>query len=550
MTDPAAVERTLDPSMSDLQVGTPREFLTIPQGWIELTGAPDVDLLRVPVSAAVKPTSNMAAGPVVFGTADAVQTHVGLAGRSVDQEGFLSVVAPFNLAAESGIVDDGPDVDPSLLAADIKAVGTSQWFYDEDSPYVGFGIETHGPWATLGASNSIVIEVETPQGPYDVVVQKYDDGIDSYDLTLVLVFDENGRNTGLEFINDVPATIDTNSYDSAAAVLPVSLESLGFSEEQISAGDVSFDYSVSGTSWLADGGIYDTVPDLSFEWNTGLGFGDLDSALFASLPETSIAVTRLANLTSGAPSGQTKKDPAGPSGVTTQERVETTPSGERILFLHLHNAVGKQGQIVDVQNTVAQVPGDQLFVDVPKNNQFFADITWLANQGITTGWELPNGDVEFRPLSPIGRDAMAAFLYRMADPEGYEAPAESPFIDVATTNQFYTEISWAFEQGITTGWETPAGLEFRPVANINRDAIAAFLYRYAEVEGYVAAPVSPFTDVTPATQFYTEISWLAENQITTGWLNPDGTSRFEPLSPVARDAMAAFLYRLNQNVLS
>jgi len=547
VTDPAAVARTLDPSMTPTQVGAPREFLTIPQGWVELTGAPEVDLLRVPVSAAVKPTSAMAAGPVVFGSADSEYTRVGLAGRAVDQEGFLSIVAPFNLAAESGVVN--PDADPSLLAADLKAVGTSQWLYDGTAPYVGFGVEMQGPWATLGASNSIVIEVETPQGTYDVVVQKYDDGVDSYDLTLVLVFDEDGENTGLEFINDVPASVDTNSYDSSVAVLPVSLDSLGYTDEQIASGDVSFDYSVSGTSWLADGGTYDTVGDLSFEWNTGLGFGDLDSAVFASLPGTSIPVTRLENLVPVAAGlGQTQKDPAGPAGVGTQERVETVPSGEKILFLHMHNAVGLQGQIVDVQNVSAQVPGDRVFTDVKQGDMFFDDITWLANQGISTGWDNGDGTYRFEPLSSINRDAMAAFLYRMAGEPDVELPETSPFSDVSTDNEFYTEIVWASQNEITTGW--PDGT-FRPTTPIARDAIAAFLYRYAEVDGldlsgFQAPAESPFIDITPSSQFYREITWLESVDVIRGW--DDGS--FRPLDPAKRDAMAAFLYRLSTEVLS
>ncbi|GMA31635.1 peptidase S8 [Litorihabitans aurantiacus] len=162
VADPAAVARTLDPSMAPSQVaGLPREFLTIPQGWIELTGAPEVETLRVPVSAAVKPSSAVAAGPIVFGSDVATSTHVGLAGRGVDQEGYLSATVPLNLAAESPLLD--ADADASLQAADIKAVGTSQYYLDADTPYIGFGVETHGPWATLGASNSLLIEVDTPR---------------------------------------------------------------------------------------------------------------------------------------------------------------------------------------------------------------------------------------------------------------------------------------------------------------------------------------------------------------------------------------------------
>lgn len=48
-----------------------------------------------------------------------------------------------------------------------------------------------------------------------------------------------------------------------------------------------------------------------------------------------------------------------------------------------------------------------------------------------------------------------------------------------------------------------------------------------------------FSDVPNGTAFGTEIAWLAETGITTGW--SDGT--FRPHEPVARDAMAAIMHR-------
>ena len=62
------------------------------------------------------------------------------------------------------------------------------------------------------------------------------------------------------------------------------------------------------------------------------------------------------------------------------------------------------------------------FSDVPASNQFHREITWVTDIGIATGW--PNGT--FRPYQSVKRDAMAAFLYRLAR-ANYEAPAVSPF---------------------------------------------------------------------------------------------------------------------------
>jgi len=177
------------------------------------------------------------------------------------------------------------------------------------------------------------------------------------------------------------------------------------------------------------------------------------------------------------------------------------------------------------------------------SNQYQVQIQWLADRGITTGW--PDGT--FRPLWSVNRDAMAAFLYRLAGQPDFQAPPVSPFKDVPTTDQFYKEITWAHSQGITTGWTEADGTRtFRPLQAINRDAIAAFMYRYAGKPAYTAPATSQFTDVRPGEDFYDEIHWLESKGITTGWTEADQSRTYRPLQPIARDAMAAFLYRYDQ----
>lgn len=67
--------------------------------------------------------------------------------------------------------------------------------------------------------------------------------------------------------------------------------------------------------------------------------------------------------------------------------------------------------------------------------------------------------------------------------------------------------------------------------------MAAHLHRL--YGGATPARPASFTDVGPDHPFATEIAWLAETGITTGW--SDGT--FRPHEPVARDAMAAIMHR-------
>lgn len=177
------------------------------------------------------------------------------------------------------------------------------------------------------------------------------------------------------------------------------------------------------------------------------------------------------------------------------------------------------------------------FTDVPYGSSiFFTEIAWMEHTGRSTGWD----DGTYRPLEPINRDAMAAFLYRSAGSPAYTPPETSPFTDVTPQNSiFYREIAWAHEEGITEGW--PDGT-FRPREPINRDAMAAFLYRSEGSPAFTPPASSPLTDVTRQSSiFYEEITWLHQRGITTGW--PDGTYR--PLEDINRDAMAAFIYRLH-----
>lgn len=177
------------------------------------------------------------------------------------------------------------------------------------------------------------------------------------------------------------------------------------------------------------------------------------------------------------------------------------------------------------------------FVDFPPRMLFLEDIEWLATSGITTGWEEPEGTRTFRPWAPIARDAMAAFLYRLAGSPAFMPPTVSPFSDVTPSTPFYKEMTWLRAKGISTGYTDGT---FRPADPVNRDAMAAFMYRFKGSPAYSAPATSPFTDVATSDSFFKEMAWLRSKGISTGW--PDGTYR--PLTPVMRDAMAAFLHRL------
>lgn len=116
------------------------------------------------------------------------------------------------------------------------------------------------------------------------------------------------------------------------------------------------------------------------------------------------------------------------------------------------------------------------FTDVPPGHAFFDEISWLGQTGITTGYV----DGSFRPTGPVDRQAMAAFLYRLAgEPDGGDPVCSvAPFPDVAVDATFCGEIAWLAMRGITTGYTDGT---FRPLEVVARQAMAAFLYRFSTV---------------------------------------------------------------------
>ena len=178
----------------------------------------------------------------------------------------------------------------------------------------------------------------------------------------------------------------------------------------------------------------------------------------------------------------------------------------------------------------------QQFNDVPSSSPFYGDVQWLVYKGVTTGY--PDGG--FHPAAAVSRQAMAAFLYKLTNPaQSAPACASAPFTDVPASNQFCGAIAWLVGQKITGGY---ADGGFHPAAAVSRQAMAAFLYTLTNPA--LSAPLcasAPFTDVPASNQFCGAIAWLVGQKITGGYA--DGG--FHPAAAVSRQAMAAFLHRLN-----
>ena len=178
------------------------------------------------------------------------------------------------------------------------------------------------------------------------------------------------------------------------------------------------------------------------------------------------------------------------------------------------------------------------FTDVSIGNQFYCDIAWMNETGISTGFQ---PGPTYKPSAAVSRQAMSAFMYRLAG-EPVFAPSQVTFGDVTVNHPFYEEIEWMASEGITTG--TPASPKplYKPSSPVSRGAMAAFMYRFADEPVFAPTQVT-FGDVTTGHPFYDEIEWMAAEGISTG-TPASPKPLYKPANAVSRQAMSAFMHRL------
>jgi S-layer homology domain len=200
------------------------------------------------------------------------------------------------------------------------------------------------------------------------------------------------------------------------------------------------------------------------------------------------------------------------------------------------------GQVITGKNAVLPYP---FFADVTDpDSAFFAYIQWMYAEGISTGTPNPPFNPLYNPTGTVSRQAMATFLFRLSN-NAFLPPPTAHFADVPTTSSQFTAIEWMYSAGITTGTPNPPGLPlFNPSAPVSRSAMALFLARYA---GATLTPptVQVFADVPIDSGPAAAITWMYDAGISTGTPAPPGLPLYNPSAPVSRQAMAAFLYRVD-----
>ena len=196
------------------------------------------------------------------------------------------------------------------------------------------------------------------------------------------------------------------------------------------------------------------------------------------------------------------------------------------------------------------------FTDVMDATPHAGDIRWLAENGISTGWDNGDGTYHFSGMSTVVRQDMAAFLHRLAIFAGasLQETVELTFSDVTDATPHADDIRWLAATGVSQGWrdEGKGTYHFSGMSGVTRQDMAAFLYRLAGSPDFepTEGQKAKFTDVDDSTPHAKEIWWLAKNGVSTGWDDGGGKAHFSGMSTVVRQDMAAFLHRLYDNVLA
>ena len=125
------------------------------------------------------------------------------------------------------------------------------------------------------------------------------------------------------------------------------------------------------------------------------------------------------------------------------------------------------------------------FSDIDKNSPHAEDVLWLAHAEISQGWDVGNGQKEFRPLAIVARCDMAAFLHRLASKVGVSdastwkpSEADWTFADIDADSPHAEDVLWLAHSEVSKGWDESNGTKtFRPLTNVARCDMAAFLHR-------------------------------------------------------------------------
>ncbi|MFS0783798.1 DUF4855 domain-containing protein [Bacillus sp. 1P06AnD] len=174
------------------------------------------------------------------------------------------------------------------------------------------------------------------------------------------------------------------------------------------------------------------------------------------------------------------------------------------------------------------IPASAAFRDVPREFWAYNEIQFLTDKNVIQGFS--NGT--FKPTGPITRKDAAIMLVRAMK---MDIPTEPSIIpsDMKETSTGYNEVIAVVNAGMFTLEDG----KFNPTKPLLRKEMAKALATGYQYEGQGN---SSFTDIHKDDPYYTYIDAIAENKVTSGYM--DGT--FKPSMIVNRAQFSTFMARI------
>ncbi len=343
--DASQMKHTRDQTVADTQLGFPRDWLAEIQGYLRITprGEPAGRTpLRLSLYATARPASNMRATQAAFDFTDGMTNTLGLTGKSVMTgtsypTDTVSLVSALELQATS---PNDPTTTGNVNGADLKYVGaasnyTAAGTITDTEIYIG--IATYGEWSTPYAIDS----------EFDIYFDTNNDGTDDYvmfnsalttsagdaqDVFITQLIDLSTGASALEdFINGVPAVIDTNPYNNSVMVMPVYAADLGLTEANSRFSYTIYTYSSE----------YPNVVD----YVTGMSYDPLAPGIDTSATTLEPQVP-----------GVTYPDTNAGITVAYDKDAYDANGSQGILLLHHHNVNGNTSEVVSPELLKTTLP--------------------------------------------------------------------------------------------------------------------------------------------------------------------------------------------------
>lgn len=231
------------------------------------------------------------------------------------------------------------------------------------------------------------------------------------------------------------------------------------------------------------------------------------------------------------------RDYAGPYS-TEGELLEDMSEGASLLGLLEDDATKiyiADPQILDDFEFI-YVPKKLPYTDVPADSWFLKYATEAHYYELMTGLA---GTTQFAPYQTLPRAQVVQVLYNIAGKP--EVTYDGKFKDVTDKDWFAPAVQWAYDTGITVGYEAEG--KFKPYQAVTRQELAIFMSNFAEkLAGMDVTPkgnLDKFSDAAKVSSFAkNQVIWATDNGIITG-----NNGEIKPLDGTVRAEAAAMFVR-------